>query len=104
MKDIAAVRAAIPRFAETPPAEVRAALNGLQRVPLGTFELREAKRLSRMCERKGLSVGLTAIDSSGLLPYHEGRKTGLIIEDSSFATAICEAAIARGLRVLQIEA
>ncbi|NUO77283.1 MAG: hypothetical protein HOQ32_14890 [Lysobacter sp.] len=104
LRDIAAVRAALPRFAEQTSAQAFAALKGQKRVPLGEYEYDEAKRVSAACKKRGLSVEMVGTDASALLPYHEGRKTGLIIEDDALAAAVCEAAIARGIRVLRIEA
>lgn len=104
LQDIAAVRAAIPGFAEKTPAQAFAALKGLERVPLGTYEFDDAKRVWATCKKKGLSVEMAASDAPAMLPYHEGRKIALVIEDDALLAAVCEAAVARGVRVLRIEA
>lgn len=103
LKEVAAIRAAIPSFAAMRPVETLSALKGKSRLPLGDFEAREGRHIEMACRRRGLTVESKPLDATRYLPFNEKSQQALLIEDHELATAVCSAALEHGIRVRQIE-
>src|SRR5205085_9028022 len=83
LREVAAIRSAVPELGSMSPSEAFAALKGRAEVPLGQFESKEGRRLAERCRAHGLELETAAKDLSGYLPFNEKTNTGLIIEDNA---------------------
>jgi hypothetical protein len=104
LREVAAMRSAVPQFNAMPPSEAFEALKGRTEIPLGQFDSQEGRRLAEKCKNHGLSLNIVAIDHSGYLPFNEKTSMSLIIEDDALAKQVYQEALARGIRVKHIEA
>lgn len=104
LREVAAMRKAVPSFSAMPPSDAFAALKGRSRVNLGSFEGRVARRLCESCRMHGLVVEQAVADRSGQIPFNEISNQSLVIEDDLLAERICQRAIAQGIRVKHVEA
>ena len=104
LREVAAIRSAVPEFGAMPPTEAFAALRGRAEVPLGQFESEEGRRLLERCKKYGLMLEAIAKDESGYLPFNEKTRMALAIEDNTLAEQVCKEALAHGVRVKHIEA
>jgi hypothetical protein len=104
LREIAAVRAAVPDFAKMSTEGVFTSLKGQSYLALGDFDSKEARWLAEKCKQRGLTVEIAAVDASGYLPFNEQTKHSLIIEDDDLARSVYEEALARGIPVRHLEA
>ena len=104
LRQVAAVRSAVPYFSAMRPSEAFATLKGRSRISLGHFETMEGRRLAERCKHLDLTVESVSTDSSGYLPFNEQSNQGLLIEDNDLSKSVCETAISQGIRVRHIEA
>jgi hypothetical protein len=102
--DVKALRRAIPSLGALSAADALASLRGRQRVELGEFEAREARRVAGACRKAGLVVLEEAQDRSGYVPFNESTNSGLVIEDDALHEAVMEAALQHGVAVMHVEA
>lgn len=104
LREVAAMRSAVPEFGAMPPAAAFAALKGRSEVPLGHFESKQGRHLSEKCEAHGLMLETVAKDQSGYLPFNEKTGMSLVIEDNALAEQVCREALAHGISVKHVEA
>ena len=104
LRQVGAMRAAVPEFGTMRPSDAFAALKGKAEVSLGQFETKEGRRLANRCEANGLTLETVAKDQSGYLPFNERTSMSLIIEDDAVAELVYQEALAHGIRVKHIEA
>lgn len=79
-------------------------LSGKTRVKLGRKWETEARELDRRGRELGLTIEIEARRTTSYLPVNELTKAALVIEDDELARRVCEEAIARGVKTVEVEA
>jgi hypothetical protein len=102
--ELAALRRCLPRFRDTAPSAVRAALTPAGVLPLGEMPTREARRLIEVAQAQGLDVVAEGASFASYLPYDRTSGCVWLIEDNSEAAAVAEAMLAAGVPVQEVEA
>lgn len=104
VKEIVALRSAIPSYAARSAAEILSALRGCERVALGTHPAFEARGIADRCRSVGLAVEWVARDVSRYVPSNDVTGSWLIIEDNELARRVYDRAIREGIRVVHTDA
>jgi hypothetical protein len=104
LKEVAALRTAIPEFRSMSPGKAFAALKGKTEVSLGQFESKEGRHLVERCKACGLVLDTVSKNQSGYLPFNEKTNMTLLIEDNWLAEQVYREALAHGIRVRHVEA
>jgi hypothetical protein len=103
INELIAVRRSLPRFRDTPPAELRAAIASTGSLPLGEMPTPDARRLVEVAREAGLSVLAENVSVFSYLPYDRTTGCAWLIENDAEARAVAEAMIAAGVPVQAIE-
>ncbi len=104
VKEIVALRSALPTYAARSAAEILSALGGCERVALGTHPAFEARGIADRCRGVGLAVDWVAKDVSRYVPSNDVTGSWLIIEDNELARRVYDRAIREGIRVVHTDA
>ncbi|KAA3602603.1 hypothetical protein ACUDTJ_08585 [Stenotrophomonas pavanii] len=104
VKEIVALRSALPAYAARSAAEILSALRGCQRVALGTHLAFEAKGIASRCRGAGLTVEWVAREVSRYMLSNNVTGSWLIIEDNGLARSVYDRAMREGIRVVHTDA
>ena len=100
--DVAKLRQLTEEYRDLSAIEARAIV-GRRRADLGLRSEIEARELECDGRELGLIVELECRSETSYLPVNELTNMTLIIEDDGLARRVCEEAIARGVKVVQVE-
>ena len=102
--DIAKLRQLVDELRGLSAVDAQKRLAKKTRVALGRKWEIEAHQLERRGRELGLRVELEARRTTSYLPVNELTKSALVIEDDDLARRVCEEAISRGVKVVEVEA
>ncbi|WCM94831.1 hypothetical protein M5C99_09040 [Acidovorax sp. NCPPB 2350] len=104
IRDVRALRAALPKFASLTAQEAWRKLSGRSTAELGEFEQRDSIRIVEALKLQGLSVEEVWTNEVGYLLFNESTKMALLIdENEELSAAVQQKALASGTPVRDIE-
>jgi hypothetical protein len=102
LRELLAVRALVPRFAESPMSLLKEEVGNVPEFTVGNFDNLEARRLESEARARGLEVRREDTSATGYLPVNiHGH--AMLIEDGELSSLAIEKMRRRGVAVVSHE-
>ena len=99
IKDIQALRSAIPEYGHRKIQEVFSELQGLYKLRIGEFESIEGRRIAKACDKANIRTKITGRVETRFTPVNKITKMALVIEDESIALEVAKEGMRQGMEV-----
>lgn len=99
IKEIQALRSAIPEYSHRKIQEVFSDLQGLSKLWIGEFESIEGRRIVKACEKEKIRVRIKERVETHFMPVNKITQMALVIEDESLALEVAKEGMRQGMEV-----
>jgi hypothetical protein len=102
LRELLAVRAIVPRFADAPMSSLKAEVGMLNEFAVEDLSGREAHRLQSVAHKRGLQTRIEGTSFTEYLPVSI-HSAALLIEDDELSILVAEEMRRRGVPVVNVE-